>query len=262
MNRIRIALQVDDIDHSIVAYRRDAGPDLILALHGLGCSGNTFRDMWDHSSFSQYSLLVPDLPGYGESSRPKSFSYSMPGFARVCGAILDDFEYRSLHIIGHSMGGAIGLLLPAKYRDGLASFVNVEGNLTPEDCVWASRRACSVPYHEFLSGIFPEFVSAFIRDERRYHALDEASPFAFYHSSASLVEWSDSGRILDSFRSMKCDRLYVYGSRNRDHPTVSAISGIETLEIPEGGHFSMIDNPPAFYEGVASFLERVDQTLE
>ena len=38
------------------------------------------------------------------------------------------------HLIGHSMGGLTALILGDEHPGRVSSFINIEGNVSPEDC--------------------------------------------------------------------------------------------------------------------------------
>ena len=68
----------------------------------------------------------------------------MEAQARVCAEILKEFSDRNLHIVAHSMGGAVALLLPDDILNDTKTFANIEGKLVGADCGVASRRIISV----------------------------------------------------------------------------------------------------------------------
>ena len=125
---------------------RPASTDLIVMIHGLGCSQDTFVHIWDRPEFNQYALLSFDLVGFGRSDKPEDFSYTMEDQARICRLLIGRFHESALHIAAHSMGGAIGLLLAEHLPDRLKSFTNIEGNLIGSDCGLISRRTVSLPF--------------------------------------------------------------------------------------------------------------------
>ena len=231
---------------------RDAGKDLIVFLHGLGCSSETFRGVWQRPEFNNYSILCLNQPGFGDSEAPEGFLYSMEEHAQVCTDVLSACAFENLHIVGHSMGGAIGLLLPREILDSVCSFANVEGNLNPEDCVFGSRDACSVPYDIFVNDTLPQFRQA--SENWNKNGLNVASPLAFYESAKSLVAWSDSGKLLQAFHGLSCHKTYIYGEKNAAHPTVNTVDGIPKIEIESAGHFVMNDNPEGFYSALLDFI--------
>jgi len=58
-------------------YRDSSSDDLIMFIHGLGCSSKSFRAVWHFSSLTDISLLTFDLIGFGLSEKPSQFSYRM-----------------------------------------------------------------------------------------------------------------------------------------------------------------------------------------
>ena len=173
---------IDGQSIEIVAGARDAGEDLLFFVHGLGCSKDSFHHFWNRSDFDDYSVLAPDLVGFGDSTKSESFSYTMEAQARICAEILTKFSDKNLHIIAHSMGGAVALLLPDEILNGAKTFVNVEGNLIGADCGIASRKIISVSPAVFESDILQQLRDKFNSLGEGYAAMDSASADALYQS--------------------------------------------------------------------------------
>lgn len=244
------------------AYRR-SGPELLYLIHGLGCAKESFSDAWEREDLAGYSLLAFDEPGFGGSERPAypGFGHSIAEHAEVAAAVLarvleEDWPTPPrLHLVVHSLGGAISLLLPEEILGSLASFANLEGNLIGADCGVVSRRTISVPLEEFKKRILPE-----LREEAKGFGegrffLDRAQPEAFYRVAESLVALSDSEEPLRRFRALGCRKIYYYGDENREVETVGRVEPwCETVEIPQAGHFLMNDNPEFFYDRLAELL--------
>ncbi|MBW2606528.1 MAG: alpha/beta hydrolase [Deltaproteobacteria bacterium] len=157
MENRSISIILNGITCEIASLLRECGEELIFLLHGLGCSKESFRDIWIRDEFKNYSILAIDLPGFGESSKPDDFSYKMDDHALVCAEVLKEFSSKQLHIVAHSMGGAIGLLLPPAVLNRTLSFANLEGNLIREDCGILSRKTIDHPFHEFEKDVLPGF---------------------------------------------------------------------------------------------------------
>jgi pimeloyl-ACP methyl ester carboxylesterase len=111
MTESKINITVTGISCRIAIRYRSASPNLIYFLHGLGCSKDSFENVWKQPDFKDFSLLAMDLAGFGHSDRPIDFSYSMEDHAKVCETVLRTFSEPRVHIVAHSMGGAVGLLL-------------------------------------------------------------------------------------------------------------------------------------------------------
>jgi pimeloyl-ACP methyl ester carboxylesterase len=227
------------------ARHKETGGELILFLHGLGCTKESFDDAFDFPQFADYQLLAIDLVGYGGSSKPQDFSYSMEDQAEIAGLILDEIEIQRIHVVAHSMGGAIGLLLVENISDRLASFINIEGNLIAEDCGLVSRNTAGIPFEEFRDTVFDKLRSKGPKPWRELSV--KSDPLGFHRSSISLVEWSDCEKLLEVFRRLDVTRAYVYGDQNADMDIIPRLEGIRKIAVSNSGHFVMNDNPAEFY---------------
>jgi pimeloyl-ACP methyl ester carboxylesterase len=239
----------------------DSPSDLVLFLHGLGCVKEAFAACFADEALSGRSLVAPDFPGHGQSPAPEGFSCKMEDLAAAVGALLAHYEYERLHIVAHSMGGAVGLLL-AEDGVALASFVNIEGNLTADDCGLLSRRAAATPEAAFVADNFAKIVAR-ARDAQEGDArlwgswMAACDARAFHRSAASLVAWSDSGRLLEIFKDLKVPKAYLYGERSANPPVLAALGDIPRTMIEGAGHFVMTDRPGAFLSAVEEVIRTV-----
>lgn len=238
---------------------RNGNNELIVFIHGLGCSKESFKNIWDSSDFKDYSLLTFDLVGYGNSVKPQDFSYAIETQAEICNLLLNQFEHDAIHIVAHSMGGAVGLLLTERIEDRLASFICVEGNLTGADCGLVSRRTISYSFEDFQNKMFNKLKVA-AKSSEEYSSklwakmLENCSPLAFYKSSKSHVEWSDSNKLLDLFINLKSKKSYIYGDKNSQMDVLDMLKDIKKISISDSGHFIMNDNPYEFYKELYSIV--------
>ena len=88
---------------------KETGRDLLVFIHGLGCSKAAFSEAWHTPCTAGYSLLSFDLLGFGDSPKPTDFPYSMESHAGIVDQVLQPFlsRYR-VHLVGSSMGPLIG----------------------------------------------------------------------------------------------------------------------------------------------------------
>ena len=245
-----VPVEIDGRHLDVHVRFREAGGDLLFFVHGLACSGDSFREAWDAAELAQASLLAPDLPGFGNTQAPEGFSYTMADHARVCDALVAAHPAERLHIVAHSMGGAVALSLPAETLRRASSVVLVEGNLVAEDCV-LSRRAVKVPLERFSKQYFPMMKLQSERDDGDFTDLSRTTPEAVYRSAESLVERSDSGDLLRALAALDCRRAYVHGANSGNPAACNPIDGV-TVEPVEGcGHFPMNERPGTFYPRLA-----------
>ncbi len=254
MNPRYFSASLDGKSFELAANVREAGPDMLFFLHGLGCSKDSFHHIWNRTDFADYSVLAIDLIGFGDSAKSNDFSYTLEAQARVCAELLAEFSDRRLHIVAHSMGGAVALLLPDEILNSAETFTNVEGNLIGADCGVGSRKIISVPPDVFESEILPELRAEFASLGEDYAAIDSTTADALYRSAESLVSWSDSNKLLETFLALSCRKAYFYGAENSAHPTVERVGHVPKVEIKRSGHFPMNDNPEDFYNELHRFV--------
>ncbi|KAF0242225.1 MAG: putative hydrolase or acyltransferase of alpha/beta [Planctomycetota bacterium] len=87
-----------------------SGPP-ILFLHGVGMRAVAYRRMLTLVG-ERFRVLAPDLPGAGGTPMP-SGEATLEGFAQEVGALLDARGVKPVAVVGHSLGGAVGLALAA-----------------------------------------------------------------------------------------------------------------------------------------------------
>jgi len=83
-----------------------AGSPTLILLHGAGANGAVFKPLLRELAWPA-RVIVPDLRGHGRSPHGKHY-----GLAQHAADIADLLEPNArVHVVGHSMGGAVGLIL-------------------------------------------------------------------------------------------------------------------------------------------------------
>jgi esterase len=101
-----------------------SGPSRVIALHGLFTTGDGFRSILAAFDPAEWTVVLPDLRGYGRS-------YGQTGPFDIETAAADGLEvadavgWSSFDVIGHSMGGKIGLRLALNAGDRVQRLVGL-----------------------------------------------------------------------------------------------------------------------------------------
>ena len=147
----------------------------------------------------------------------------------------------------------------------MLSFVDIEGNLAPEDC-FLSRQIRSHPAADadaFLTGFAdrirrsPTPSAALYAAGLRHKVRPAAVPGIF----SSMVDLTDRGDLLRTFLALPFPRLFLYGDRNASLSYLPALrtGGVDVAEIPRSGHWPMSANPVAMWDSITAFHRRHGQ---
>ena len=103
-----------DIPDFKIVYAEGGTGDTIVMLHGNGAS----KDVW--LSFAKYltpnyRVIIPDLPGNGDSSKPLDKNYNIMSQMERLNLFVKELNLTKFHLVGHSLGGPIAGNYAATY---------------------------------------------------------------------------------------------------------------------------------------------------
>ncbi len=105
-------------------YEGGKGPTLLL-LHGYEDS----KEVWLPAArylTPNFRVIIPDLPGWGESSRNPDADYGYTAQAERLRAFVQALHLGGIAIAGHSMGGGIAGVYASKYPQDVAALVLID----------------------------------------------------------------------------------------------------------------------------------------
>ncbi|KAJ6181364.1 hypothetical protein N7485_000006 [Penicillium canescens] len=259
----KIPLQVEGVNLNFsTIHSLNANPP-ILFLHGFGSCKEDLADIIINPALKHYGFITFDAPGCGHSDNDNLAATDIPFLVATATAVLSHFKITQFHLMGHSMGGLTALLLAHRHPDRVLSFVDIKGNLAPEDC-FLSRQIFNFPSDD------PEaFLDAFVNRTRETKSF--ANPLyastlrARVRAGAvrpifeSMVWLSDKEDLLGIFLGLPCPKMFMFGEENLGLSYLGRLEseGVELAQIPESGHFPMYSNPVEMYRRIADFLKRI-----
>src|SRR4051794_11983140 len=143
----------------------DAPP--ILLVHG----GRDHCRSWDLIAGSlqpHFHVLAPDLRGHGDSEWTKGGSYSLTEYVYDLSRLVRHIAARQVTIIGHSMGGMVGLIYVGTFPDQVSALVVLDG-------VTVLPNTKDVPAHERIAKWVGQLDQLSDREPRRYRTIEEAA---------------------------------------------------------------------------------------
>lgn len=107
-------------DKMVYAENNNVMGEPLLLIHGFGGNKDNFTRI--ASQLEGYHLIIPDLLGFGESSKPMTADYRSEAQATRLHELLQAKGLASnIHVGGNSMGGAISVAYAAKYPQEVKS---------------------------------------------------------------------------------------------------------------------------------------------
>jgi pimeloyl-ACP methyl ester carboxylesterase len=262
LNRFRLPLVVDNVQLEIAGMRRDGTGMPLVFLHGFGSTKEDYADVIHREEFADLPVLAYDAPGCGETECSDLSAISIPFLVSTALSVLEQTNIGRFHLVGHSMGGLTGLVLADAYPDRVATFVDIEGNVAPEDC-FLSRQIINHP-NDDSEAFLAEFIDRAWNSRYFASTLYSTSvrhkvrPGAVRGIFESMVELSDHGDLMTRFLSIQAPKMFMYGEQNASLSYLGQLAenGVELAEISQCGHFPMYSNPPEMWDRITDFTLR------
>jgi pimeloyl-ACP methyl ester carboxylesterase len=247
---------------SIEYFYRQGQKETIVLLHGLGGSKENYYEACKSDSLAEHTLIFFDNPGTGNSTYYENFPLNVDDLTAISSLFIEQLNISNFILCGTSMGGLTTLLYLKK--SGLSkvkAYVNIEGNLLPEDCMFSSK-VVRYDFDTFNSEIFPRTILEMKATRNAgYHVIANnlqlnTNVKSYYNYCFQTVEYSATGDLLKQFISMSIPRIFIYGAENRALSYIPELSsrGVTVKEISNSNHFIFYDNPKELYDVMANFI--------
>jgi pimeloyl-ACP methyl ester carboxylesterase len=245
--------------YTLSYFDRPSSALAILYVHGLGCSKADFMEMASLPELQTFHLVFADNPACGDSPYDDNHPLNIDGVVEL--SFVAHMGLNRFLLVGGSMGGLVALLYAEGNPSKIAAFVNVEGNLAPEDCMF-SRSVIPHSYSQFEKVVFPQIKKALAAKTgpgfaRHLQVLEKAKPRAYYDYSLQTIEYSERGNLLDRFLSLPAPKCFLYGSQNRHLSYQQRLRESEcaVVEILNANHFLIYDQPNHYAAALASLAQ-------
>jgi len=231
--------------------RRGAGPGApVLFLHGFG--GDLDNWLFNLDAVAEDAEVIAlDLPGHGQSD-PRLPGTDLPALARFVLEFLERLGVKRVHVVGHSMGGAIAaqMALQAPSRVGALALLGTAGlgedidlGYTEGFVAAASRRELKPVLEQLFAN--PELVSRqMVDDVLKYKRLDGVDALLAQLRLGLFGGGRQSALPVRSIDPQAHPLLLLWGREDRVIPASQATqapAGAQVQVFESAGHMVMME---------------------
>jgi pimeloyl-ACP methyl ester carboxylesterase len=216
--------------------------------------------------------MAPDMPGYGAADKPTEFDYTIDGYGRHLGGILDQLGIDTVHLVLHDFGGPWGLAWAVQHPDAFASATLINTGVLLEyrwhrlAKIWRTRglgetfmATTTKPGVRFLVGhdnprLPAPAIDRIYEASRRWPT--KRAVLKLYRATPAPA----MGALRDPLRELDRPALVVWGTDDVYIPWQQADRQRESfpsarIELLEGlGHWPFAEDPVRVAEVVIPFL--------
>lgn len=272
------------IDGVKVHYIDEGEGPAVLLLHGLGTSLVTWHRNIAPLAEGGHRVLALDLPGHGDSDKPRSLSYDPVSAARLLRRFLQLQGVEQVAVVGNSAGGLIGGLLGLTYPEQVSRMVLVAAGGLGRRLCWFLRIA-SLPglgdllYHPRFQNAFnlskhiffqePPFLGEVLPEMHRVRNLPGSRYAAIraVRSSVNIFGLRKQRHILQRLTELSIPLLTVWGAEDRIIPAAHALEVRRAIPnsivriIPQCGHWPHMEKAEEFNDLLLRFFSgRLDNS--
>ena len=252
-----------------MSYSDDGEGEPLVLLHGWIGSGA----LWDLTApwLSEFfRVIVPDLPGHGDSGIPAGFSFSLDGFSSFIDELRAALELPTINLVGHSMGGCIAVHYAARHAEVVGRLVLIDTPARAGALNWQAK----LPGIDKLLGLLyplwgPRIVTRLIKSSVRHPEelpddfLERAVAQACKLHKEALVGTTRLIRALDldaEIQEIEAPVLIMQGDHDPSVNPAGASSLRDTFKdahlqmVLDCGHCPNYEYPELVVELVAGFI--------
>ncbi len=139
-------------------HYRSHGPidgDVVVFVHGSGpgASGHSnFKKNLDAFVAAGHRVIVPDLPGFGYSSKPTDRDYTTEFFSTHLVGLIDALGIDKFALIGNSLGGAISIRIALDHPDRVSKLILMAPGGIEELQTYLAMPAMAKMINNFVGG--------------------------------------------------------------------------------------------------------------
>ena len=232
------------------------GPNNLLLIHGFACSHLNWYEMIPYISGENVKIIVPDMKGFGESSKPRDESYTYQDHSKIIFSLIQKLNLINLTLIGHSYGGGIALMLTlnqsvqkylkrlilidsASFRDSLPLFVKILSiryiNYFIMNLLTANKQTVKVAVKRIFHN--KDKVSNAILNYYRPYFYQKKSRYSYIKTVKYIIP-DEYDHIISEYQKIPFPTLIIWGESD---PVIPLDFGIRLHKLINGSQLKIIE---------------------
>lgn len=242
------------------------GSPVVLLLHGLGAMGESWGFQVPALEAANFSVLIPDLRGFGKSSYPGGTS-SIQSMSNDVVKLLDFLQIPKINLAGISMGGTVALQFALDHPDRVHKLVliNTFAHLNPDSfkgwlyflirTVLLYTLGINKQANVVAKRIFPDPKQAEFR-QILISQINQADPHGYRAAMWALARFNVKQRL----NELSIPTLVITGENDTTVPPkiqkdlAGGIPNSQQTIIPAAGHAVIVDQTETFNKIFIDFL--------
>jgi pimeloyl-ACP methyl ester carboxylesterase len=235
------------------------GSQIIILVHGWTCDETSWKSQVSALA-KNYRVITLDLPGHGQSGSPKDGKFSLDLFAKAVEAVRSEAKAERVALAGHSMGTPVIVHYARLYPQHVAALIFVDGGIMQPS---GNLNASFADQFGGANGLkarenmIRSMFSASTTEAMQKHILSMmlgAPPETAVGAMKAIFAPSNAK---DEICTLPVLGLYADKSRNGNSEYMKThFPKMDYKEIPETGHFLMLEKPDEFNRLVLEFLDK------
>jgi pimeloyl-ACP methyl ester carboxylesterase len=237
----------------------------VLLIHSMGMDGHSMDALAENLK-EEYQVLSLTILNHGDSDPPKG-SISLPDHAEVMRGCYTQLGFSPSVLIGHSVGGMMGMILAAKYPDEFEGLVLVD--ISPFDFTRYSPRPQppdsfkdEAEALDWLKERYPSFTPYYYENRLKY-AFRKEDGVLRLKPRGDKIRGGLATDLWPYVERIKAPTLLLIGEESdlvtpeTQERMENTVPDIEAIKVKGTGHMIPQNRPKEFEKLVKAYLERV-----
>ncbi len=248
-----------NIDGLNINYIDEGSGSVVLLLHGWGANIQTMIPIVNILK-NKCRVIALDLPGFGESDKPK-WPWNSYDYANLVNKFIELKKLENIILFGHSHGGRISIILSNKH-DYIKKLILIDSaGLIPKRKLNYYIKVYSFKLLKMLYLIFTRGDSKEQKIEKfykKYGSTDyKASDGVMRQTMVKVIH----DNLIDLLPNINVPTLLIWGDKDEDTPVYMGkimeeqIKDSGLIILKDAGHYSYIDCYDQFKAVINVFLK-------